>query len=57
LKGQAVQLPQTCLRGRIIAEVKATNLGGGKLVLTFVEENGLTAGIVYEVHIKEVEPG
>jgi hypothetical protein len=31
-------------------------LGGGQVVFTFVEENGLAAGIVCEVHISEVYP-
>jgi hypothetical protein len=56
LKGQAVQVPQTRLRRRIIAESKATKLGSGQVEFTFVEENGLAAGSVYEAHINGVYP-
>jgi hypothetical protein len=55
-KGHTVQLPQTCLCRRLTAEGKATKLGDDQVVFTFVEENGLAAGIVYEVHINGVYP-
>jgi hypothetical protein len=41
---------------KIIDEGKVTKLGGGQAVFTFVEENGLAVGIVYEVHINEFYP-